>query len=63
VSPEDVSELSIRSICDRMTPLGVPKRAKARLGGRRAGSGSSARIVQPSGEVDMAGKRDNVTYN
>jgi hypothetical protein len=52
----------MRSMCDNIIALGVLKRAKARLGGRREGSGWSASIVQPSGEVDTAGKRDKVTY-
>jgi hypothetical protein len=52
----------MRSICDNIMPSGVLNRARARDGGRRAGSGCSASIVQPSGEVDTAGKRDNVTY-
>jgi hypothetical protein len=61
VASRDVSELSIRSKCDNIIPSGVLNRARARDGGRREGSGCSASIVQPSGEVDTAGKRDNVT--
>jgi hypothetical protein len=58
----DISELSMRSICDNIIPSGVLNRARARDGGRREGSGCSASIVQPSGEIDTAGKRDKVTY-
>jgi len=55
------SGLSVKSMCDKRIPPGEFKRASARPGGRSEGSGWSARIFQPSGEVDTAGKRDKVT--
>ena len=58
---EEDSELSVKSMYDKIIPLGELKRASARLGGRSEGSGWSARMFQPSGEADTAGKRDKVT--
>jgi hypothetical protein len=57
----DGDVLSIRSICDNIRPLDVSSRARARLGGERDGRGWSARIVQPSGDVEVEGERESVT--